>query len=545
MALPQRPRSFAERPRAPRAEGTSRPANDNDDGGDGVLGHWAEDGAFHFASPTARERWIRRAYQAGINADTWQHGQEVDAETAGLASAGLGGPMPAIYLGPDGRYRSVNPKTIEAKTVRDHRNRHLVGKTMDQLAAAGKLPGEEEWVEQWKAAQANGAPAESAAALAKRVGAATTVAPGKMATVSAPSYGRAPPRMSAAERAVATKNADDLGRIIINSVSGDYGDEGRAALWALGDWWNGKPFGEAYDERLPLEKAESAAAVERQGLKGTAAEIATGFIPFVGDASGLVSDLKDWKENGDDWDWGDYALAAAGALPFVPNRKIIKGTKKIGGELLGDKSVTAKLDGDAQLLGAALPPAGMPQELSDDIKRLLPNGQTEFYTKQQALNLPGENRGLVYVVESEPYLPHAALYQNETPGAVWSVEHKKPANPSLRYDNPEGDNLIKFDGIEPSEDGAYLVLIDSKTAMAPPPGINKVRETLERVAKALSQNNASSKVQFKVYYDFPTEKEAARAREILRDLKHENTITIRVRPATALGQKQFGKLREK
>lgn len=544
MTLPARPRSFAERPKTvlPAAK---VPANDNKAD---VLGEWATDGRFRFASPAAQEQWIRRAYQAGINADAWQHGQEIDGQTAELASAGLGGPMPAIYQGPDGKHRTINPKTIEPKDVRDHRSRHLAGKTMDQLAAAGKLPGEEEWIEHWKIAKAHSAPAQSAAAnvnqLAKQTTASTDAAVGKTAAVSPPFYGRAPAPMSPAERAAATQNADDLGRIAINSMAGDYGDEGRAALGAISDWWEGGSFSEAYAKQLEMEKQKSAAAEERQGLKGTATEIATGFIPVLGDLSGAVADIKDWQENGDEWGWTDYGAALIGVLPFVPNRKLLKGGEKVGKALLGKSDDAAKkLADEAQLLGAAATPSGVPHDVSDEIKRLLPNGEMEFYTKQQALNLPGEKRGLVYVLESEPHLEHAAWYQGETPGTIWSVEHKKPANPALRYDNPEGDDLIKFDGLEPSEDGAYLVLIDSKTAMAPKPGLNRVRNTLDRIGKALSQNNASSRVQFKVFYDFPTEKEAVRARKIVHDLGYEGKITIRVRPATAAGQEKFKKLR--
>lgn len=120
-----------------------------------MLGAWAEDGSFRFASPKTEERWVLRAHQAGINADTWHRGQEVDANTASLAAAGLGGPMAPIYQGPDGKYRSVNPKTIEPSDIHAHRGRHLIGKPMDQLAAAGKLPGEEEWIARWKAANEN------------------------------------------------------------------------------------------------------------------------------------------------------------------------------------------------------------------------------------------------------------------------------------------------------------------------------------------------------------------------------------------------------
>jgi hypothetical protein len=115
----------------------------------------------------------------------------------------------------------------------------------------------------------------------------------------------------------------------------------------------------------------------------------------------------------------------------------------------------------------------------------------------------------------------------------------------LRCDNPDGDNLIKFDGIEPHQDWITLILIDSITAMAPRPGMARIRDTLSRIGMAVSQNNAGSRVKYRVYYDFPTEREAARARKIVAALGYEGTITIRVRPATVPGQELFGKLRER
>lgn len=539
MTLAPRPRPFAERPKP--GSLLPKPANDNEQGrssDNSVLGRWQKFG-FRFASPAAQEQWIRNAYQAGINANTWHLGDEVDPQTVELIRAGLGGPMAAIYLGPDGKYRSVNARTIEANDVRNHRAKHLSGTTMDQIAAAGKMPGEDEWVEQWKRAQpANDqAPVDqpiSAVPDAEVGGAARTTDAAKKAAASVQLFRRGPVAGSQILDEAALQDNEDLTRIVINSITGDYGDEGRAALDAINAWWDGRSFSDAYAEQLAREKAETAAAVERQGLIGTTAEITTGFIPIVGDASGVVADIKDWKENSDEWEWDDYAWAAAGALPFVPNRKIVKGVKKIGDALLGNKR-------DA----AASTTAKLRDELSDEIKRILPHPKTEFLTKGEALNLPGENRGVVYVLSDEPHLPHAAWYQGETPGTIYSVEHKRPADPSLRYDNPDGDDLIKFDGIQPDEDGITLILIDSKTAMAPKPGLGKVENTLKRIGMALEQNNANSRIKYKVYYDFPTEQEAARARKIVADLGYKDTITIRVRPATKLGQELFGKLREK
>lgn len=140
MTAPERPSAWPPHVEA-RAEAKPAPkvpANSN------VQGVW-ENGVFRFNSPEAIEAWRRKAYSQGVSADNWHQGSEVDDKTRALAEANLGGPMPAMYQGPDGKYRFANFKTIEDKDVRDHRLQYIKGKTIDQIAA-DKMPGEDEYI---------------------------------------------------------------------------------------------------------------------------------------------------------------------------------------------------------------------------------------------------------------------------------------------------------------------------------------------------------------------------------------------------------------
>ena len=115
-----------------------------------VLGMW-KGAEFKFNSPEAEAEWVRKAYRSGIHETNWHLGKVVDDKSRDVILAGIGGPQPGIYQAPDGTYRTINPKTIEAKAARDHRARHVRGKTIDQIAGMTKMPGEDEWVEDWAA----------------------------------------------------------------------------------------------------------------------------------------------------------------------------------------------------------------------------------------------------------------------------------------------------------------------------------------------------------------------------------------------------------
>lgn len=113
------------------------------------LGSW-RDGNFEFTSPAARETWHRAAYAQGINPQDWHHGTEIDDHTRDVVKAGLAGPTPPFYRGPDGKHRFGNIRTIEPPALRDIRARHFRGRSADDLenilATTGKVPGEDEAV---------------------------------------------------------------------------------------------------------------------------------------------------------------------------------------------------------------------------------------------------------------------------------------------------------------------------------------------------------------------------------------------------------------
>jgi hypothetical protein len=514
MALPLRPRPYAERPKS--AVLLPQPANDNAQdprglgkSGGNPLGH-IENGAFRFASPEAEEQWIRDAYQSGVNAETWQLGDEIDEQTAELAKAGLGGPMPAIYLGPDGKHRTINAKTIESAAVRDHRNRQLSGMTMDQIAAAGKMPGEDEWVEQWKAKRAN----DNQPTTGSEPQGAATPSPGAD-TGPVQRYGRAGVALPKPSNETASQDAEDLARIGWNSVLGDYGDEGRAALGAVDAWWDGESFTDAYDERLAREK-------------GTAAEMATGFIPVVGDVSGFVSDFKDWKENGDQWGWGDYGMVAAGLVPWVPSRRVIKKGKKAIDDLLADDQSRSRIGNELIETGKGNKQTTNIDSHKVDYGAELAKARQNILTEGQARKLDRSTRGIIYVREKATGTPESIEFMKSHPDVIWFEDTQEFAVPALCFDNPNprGRNFVKLDLASVFGEGAEAVLVDVKTKMAiwDKQTQDKARNTLERVKYALLQNPG-----YKVTYEFKTEKAAQAALNFIDKHNYSRFIEVRVR----------------
>ena len=95
------------------------------------------------------------------------------------------------------------------------------------------------------------------------------------------------------------------------------------------------------------------------------------------------------------------------------------------------------------------------------------------------------------------------------------VASKQRAVPALRFDhwNPRGNNFVKFDGVE--ADG--ITLIDRKTALTTHV---KQLQSLQRVSTALKQNSG-----YQVVYEFPSQKAADRAMDILIEQNITN-ITV-------------------
>jgi hypothetical protein len=110
-----------------------------------AAGRWV-DGEFTFATPEAEEAWQRSAYQQAVSAKTWHLGDKIDDQTRDAILTGIGGATRPMYQGPDGQYYFQNARTLEDPSVRSHRAQHVAGKTIDQIAAAGKIPGEDEYV---------------------------------------------------------------------------------------------------------------------------------------------------------------------------------------------------------------------------------------------------------------------------------------------------------------------------------------------------------------------------------------------------------------
>ncbi len=530
MAVPLRPRIPVATP-ADDPPPKSGPANDNPSG---VLGHW-ENGAFKFASPAAEEQWVRRSYNSGVNAETWARGKELDARSVGVALAGFGGPMPGLYQGPDGKYRTMNRETIEAPAARDHRNQHLAGKSMDQLATATSMPGEDAWVEKWKAAQvandnAVGVAKTAPAAAQRAVTAAPPVEPPKLQAPSDTGAGRTIggrfAAMQGAQKSADVQGAKDITRIGANAILGNYGDELRAAAAAAGSVLEGKSFGESYDSNLLKEKAESAAAQERQGITGTGVELLTSFIPIVGDLSGAAADFKDWQEHGDEWGWGDYGLVALGLIPEMPNRKAVKGAEKIGEELLetvgrsGDEIADLGKAGAQSLVGKEV--------ASIDHHALLEEAKQKVLTSKEARNLGTENRGLIYVQGNLQGHERAKAHQSGGEGAFSDIGSRKFAEPALRFDNsnPRGVNYIKFDSAYVAEGNSYTMLVDSKTKLAiwSDKTKRKTLGTFERVKQAIDQNSG-----YKVMYEFDSEAAAEAASDFIHDNNFSMYISVGVR----------------
>lgn len=496
----------------------------------GVQGVW-ENGIFRFASPQAVEAWRRKAYAQGVNENTWHLGDEVDDKTRDLAMAGIGGPMPPLYQGPDGKYRFGNAKTVEDPTARDHRLAYLKGKTIDQIAA--KIPGEDEWVEKGKVLQAaandNVQPLPSGqnprVTISKGAPVAVTGSIAKTKKAPRQQVGGRGPLPGSFNRAD-YQNVRDLERIGANAIFGNYGDEGRAALAAIGELWDGRTFKEAYDSRLVQEKTETAAAQERQGLKGTGVEVLTSFIPVIGDVSGAAADFKDWKEHGDDWGWSDYGLVALGIVPGMPNRRVAKGTLKIGEELIDAAGSVG--DEIADLGKKSSKADSIAKRAFFDRQAALEEAKKKVFSPKEARRLDTENRGLIYVQGNLQGPERARAHQSGGEGAFSDIESGKFADPALRFDNanPRGLNYIRFDSAFVADDGSYTMLVDSKTKLAiwSKKTQRKTIGTLERAKQAIQQNP-----NHKLMYEFDTEEAAEEARIFIRDNKYSAYVQVGVR----------------
>lgn len=270
--------------------------------------------------------------------------------------AGVGGAQPPMYRGPDRQYYFQNARTVEGPATRSHRARYLAGKTMDQIAAARMLPGEDEYVSMREAQSARAVAAARQAYAANdnesRIHPAGTAASSAVGgNRLAGAHGEGPatsldtetgsppaakfpragmaflPRIpidSPSAKIVPDKEiadaVDDYIRLGLNGLTGNTADELGASLDAFFASLAGEDFDAAL-ARLKHYREQTDAARERRGIAGTVVETLPGFIPVVGDISGLVADFKDYLENGDQWAAEAWALVAAGMIPGAPKQQ--------------------------------------------------------------------------------------------------------------------------------------------------------------------------------------------------------------------------------
>jgi len=149
-----------------------------------------------------------------------------------------------------------------------------------------------------------------------------------------------------------------------------------------------------------------------------------------------------------------------------------------------------------------------------------------------ALSLPGPNRGLVFVEENLGEPTSAAMrrardFESGTSGAYSYTPTQNRVVPALRFDNPNGTNLVRFDGLEVGAD--VVNLIDSKTRVVPfdrrgvPFVSENVRKTLLARSTAIAQNPG-----FAGWIEVPDEAAAREARQVLRQLGINN-LRVRIR----------------
>jgi hypothetical protein len=142
-------------------------------------------------------------------------------------------------------------------------------------------------------------------------------------------------------------------------------------------------------------------------------------------------------------------------------------------------------------------PLGNPDEI-------LPNPNTRVLSGTEANALTTPNRGVIYVQESPVGSQAAQNFQAGCTGAFCDVASQKNAAPTLRYDNPNpnGNNYVRFDGIEKTTDGQGIILIDRKLKLADfnDGAKESTASTFRRVDEAVRQNPG-----YQVVYEFPNQ----------------------------------------
>jgi hypothetical protein len=496
---------------------------------------------FAFATPAAREAWYRAAYNQAVNAESWASGDPMDDQTRQAIELGIAGATAPYYKGPDDRYYFHNARTMEDASTRAHRAEHVAGKTMDQIAAAVEkqqaMPGADEYVAMRVGRRPEAIPVSASSALPAN----DNITTGGVAKSAAPANDNRPrtprpislqapvepsgitqpaatppvingrfagmakaaagPQVTAADFLQA---ADDYIRLGAVGLTGGYADNVSAGLNAFFGMLGGENLAAAYAANLAEERQRTDAARDRRGAAGTLVEMAPGFVPGIGDVSGLLADFRDFQENGHQWTAADWALVAAGLIPGAPNRRTVK-----AGKNLLDEGI--KKDDIAQSLLSRIE-----------------NRKADVLTVSEANRLGGEHKGLIYIAETLPRNARARQHQAGTSGAFSDIRTQKFASAALRYENPNkrGRNFIKFEVSGLSEDGKSIELVDAKTKLAiwSKGPQQTVLRTLERTKEALLQNPG-----YKVLYEFDDEIAAQQARLFIRKHNFHHYVGTRVR----------------
>ncbi len=249
----------------------------------------------------------------------------------------------------------------------------------------------------------------------------------------------------------------------------------------LGDGLN--PY--AYGRNNPLAWVDPQGLCAARGVWGFRHEALTllGLIPMVGEPADLLDSLFYVL----DGEWGDAAMAAAGALPL----------SGYGSRALqyGGKSVDALVD---------------TQKASDGAKSALKSTQDNLGAARASDGFGDRlKRGAVEWVDENAYMSHQArLYNDSAPGARSNLMTQSVQAPQItRSINDSTTKRVRFDGVDDN------VLVDRKLSVV---------TTAKAQHQALRQSQALRENGFAGRWEVPTAAQARRAIKMFEQLGIDN-----------------------
>jgi hypothetical protein len=533
-----------------------------EDRGDSVrmpypLGAWTGD-KFVFKSPEAEKQWHADSFLQGSHHLLWMKGRRLRPDENTLASMGLP-PSDDVYQGPDGQHYQTTPASREDPHMTMLRAAHLAAEppqgnasAMGQRASLKALPQAMAMMAQGgrveakplaandnhtaandnAASQALIAPTKTRTLGASLQSQTTRVEPAEP-TKQAISLGPAEPKirttaelaaynrsghMTAAQRQAAS---DDV-TLLYSGATAGFGDNAIAALKALGDYADGKEFGAGYDTALKAEQRKTEEARNREKIAGALIESLPSFFPGYGDVTGLIADLKMYREHPDERTWKNAGMTALGILPFIPS---VASTVRRVGKAVHAAEDSAKMAAKESEAAARLAKATGRNVLDWD--SVLLDAQRYPHTEAGIRKMNGEARGVVFIDEWPIDNEVARKFQEEASGAVFHIDTKRQLVPGLAYKNPNerGVHVVKFDSYEISSDGATLFMKDQKTKLVlNKRSIKELQNRFGRIRSALEQNPG-----IKVLYEFPDEKTKDAAANFIQRCGCSDIISARVR----------------